>query len=109
MAVAYQCDKCKKVFDWYESFYFNSKLNDMSYAERHKYMDEHPDEDFRRYSANSLKMMSYAPINENLASNGNVLSGEIEDCQEENNILIMLCPNCMTKFTQELQEWWDTV
>lgn len=109
MAVAYKCDKCKKIFNWYDRFFYDDKLNNMDYKERAIYMDEHPEEDFRGYSANALKMMAYAPINENLATNGNLLSGEVENVAESNNILIMLCPSCMTKFTRDLQDWWDVV
>ena len=110
--VAYKCDKCGKHFDWYECFYHDKKFNDMSYREIEKWKEENPNAEYwdsprANWCANALQIMFYEPVNENCVTNKGKLQGRIQPCEDGNNPLIMLCPDCMTDFFSTLQEFWN--
>ncbi len=109
MAVGYICDRCSNYFDWYETVYEDSTLNvPNNYPLIKAYREKtgfHP----IGFSANALKFMFYEPVNENCSTNKGKLSGEIEECKEGNNDLIMLCKSCMSDFMNSLQNFWEGV
>lgn len=110
--VAYRCDRCGKIFDWYEIFYHDKRFNHMDFNQMEKWKKENPNAPFWEspdavYRANAIKLMFYEPVNENCSTNNGRLTGEIQETDEGNNPLIMLCADCMTDFTKSLKEWWD--
>lgn len=112
--IIYKCDKCGKTFDWYESFYYNKKFNNMGHKEMQQWEKENPDANYwesdrASFGANALKFVSFSPINDNMTTNNGKLSADIEDVTRGNNPLIILCQDCMTDFTRSLQEWWDSL
>lgn len=105
MAVAYRCDRCGQIYDWYECCYNNKAINHMNYREREEMRQKHKNGEITFYDspmcnfrANCLVLKSFEPINENMSTNQGVLSGDVEDADEGNNDLIMLCADCMTDF-----------
>ena len=112
MGMAYRCDKCGQYYDWYESFFANKELNHMTPKELAAWDQKNPDAPFQetskaQFRANALKFMFMEPVNDNCATNDGVLNSEIEECTEGNNILITLCPDCMTDLTKTLGNWWS--
>lgn len=102
----YKCDRCGRVFDWYECFYADKKFNHMTFRELDKWQEEHPDEPFDKsprhnYRWNCIHLQNVMPINDNMSTNNGVLSAELEE-GEGNNDLLMFCPDCMTDFIQSL-------
>lgn len=104
--IVYKCDRCGRVFDWYECFYADKKFNHMTMRELENWEKEHPDEPFNKspryfYRWNCIHLQNVLPINDNMASNNGVLSAELEE-GEGNNDLLMFCQDCMTDFVQSL-------
>ncbi len=106
--MAYKCDRCGKIFDWYEEVYEDPKLNcsnDFRLVEEYREKKGYA----KCFSANALKFMFYNPANENCSTNHGVISAEIDECGEGNNNLVMLCRDCMKEFMDSLQNFWDEI
>lgn len=109
--IVYQCDKCGKIFDWYEEFYKDKKFNGMTYRELHKWQEDHPDAPYDQspnasYEWNCIHLQSVGPINDNMSTNKGVLTAELEE-GEDNNDLLMFCKDCMTDFVNGLYKKLD--
>ena len=108
--MAYKCDKCGKYFDWYEVAHYQKKFNDMSFREEQQWEKDNPNADFWNsnkcfVSANCIVLKSFDPINDNMASNDGKLSADINDVEDGNNPLIVLCANCMSDFLTSINYW----
>ena len=104
--IVYKCDRCGKVFDWYECFYHDKKFNHMTPRERDKWREEHPDAKYLEspsatYEWNCIHLQKMSPVNENMSTNRGVLKAEVEE-GEDNNDLLMFCKDCMTDFVHSL-------
>ena len=107
--MAYQCDRCGKIYDWYETVYEDPEFNcNISFKEHEKYRKEHGYNPIG-FSANCMKFMFLEPANENCSTNKGSISADIEECQEGNNDLIMLCRECMHEFMGSLQDFWNRI
>lgn len=104
--IMYKCDKCGKIFDWYEAFYKDKKFNNMRQRDLEKWTKEHPDAKWHEspncnFRWNCIHLQLFEPINENMATNEGVLSAEVEE-GEGNNELLTFCKDCMTDFINGL-------
>ncbi len=104
--IVYKCDKCGKIFDWYDVFYRDKKFNHMTYLERTNWMKDHPDAAYDEspracMSWNCIHLRNIGPINDNMNTNNGVLTAKFEP-GEGNNVLIMFCEDCMTDFVNSL-------
>ena len=104
--IVYKCDRCGAIFDWYECFYGDKKFNNMTYKELEQWEKDHPDAPYYHsprcsYSWNCIHLQNVEPINDNMSSNGGVLTAHLEE-GEGNNDLLMFCKNCMTDFLNSL-------
>lgn len=107
--IAYKCDRCGKIFDWYEGVYEDPKFNCQNNFPLIKEYEKQNGYEPLSFSANALKFMLYRPANENCSTNHGVISAKIDECDEGNNELVMLCRDCMKEFMDSLQDFWNEI
>lgn len=110
--VSYRCDKCGKEYDWYESIYEDADINVLTGIAKYNALKEYIKQTgfpAISFSSNCLKFMFFEPVNTNCTTNKGSITAEIEECEEGNNELVMLCPDCMHKFMSSLQNFWEGV
>lgn len=108
--IKYCCDKCGKIFDWYENCYYDKKFNSMTSHERLKWKDSHPDSNYwetANAQCNAIQLMFFDPINDNTITCDGKLNGEIILPEDGNYPLIMLCADCMSDFLNSIERFWD--
>lgn len=107
--MACKCDRCGKVYDWYETVYADHEFNcENNHTKINAYIQKNnigP----TGFSANCLKFMFLEPANTNCSTNHGTVSADIEECKEGNNELIMLCRDCMSEFMDSLTDFWNRV
>lgn len=104
--IVYRCDKCGKVYEWYEQFYRDKKFNGMSYRELREWEKAHPDVGYAgspadNFGWNCIHLQQVGPINDNMSTNDGVLDAEVTE-GESNNELLMFCQDCMSDFINGL-------
>lgn len=112
--IVYKCDKCGKIFDWYECCYHDKKFNSMTYPEMQKWIKENPDANYwespkANAGCNAIQLMYYDPINDNTVTCGNRLNGEIIIPEDGNYPLITLCADCMSDLLNSIERFWDDI
>lgn len=110
--IAYKCDKCGQIFDWYECCYHKKQFNNMRSRDRDQWKSENPDANYwdspdASAGCNAIQLMFYEPINDNTITCGDTLDGEIKLPEDGNYPLIMLCADCMSDFLNSITRFWD--
>lgn len=107
--ISYICDRCGATYDWYETVYENSNFNKKeNYSQISEYRKENGYYPIG-FNSNCLKFMFFEPINTTYESNNSRISGDIEECDEDINELVMLCRNCMHEFMSTIDGFWEDI